>query len=149
MSISEKIQADVIAAMKRGDRERLQTLRMILSQLQLAQKEAGGELDERAEIKVLNAEKKRRRQAADGFRQGGREDSARKEEAEMELIDGYLPSGLDETELAAMVEEGIAASGAVDIKDMGKAMAAVMALVDGRADGKVMSQMVRQKLSGD
>ncbi|RJQ45550.1 MAG: hypothetical protein C4534_04540 [Gaiellales bacterium] len=148
MSISERIQQDVVAAMKQGDRERLQTLRMILSQLQLARKEAGGELAEEQEVKVLAAEKKRRRQAADGFRQGGREESALREEAEMELIDGYLPGGLDERELAALVEEGVAASGAEGIQDMGKAMSAVMALVAGRADGKEVSDLVRKRLTG-
>jgi len=148
VSISERIQQDVVAAMKQGDRERLQTLRMILSQLQLARKEAGGELAEEQEVKVLAAEKKRRRQAADGFRQGGREESALREEAEMELIDGYLPGGLDERELAALVEEGVAASGAEGIQDMGKAMSAVMALVAGRADGKEVSDLVRKRLTG-
>ncbi|MHB0914253.1 MAG: GatB/YqeY domain-containing protein [Thermoleophilia bacterium] len=146
MSISERIQQDVKAAMKSRDQERLQTLRMVLSGLQLARKEAGGELDEAAEIRILAAEKKKRQQAADGFRQGGREESALKEEAESALIDSYLPRGLDEAELAALVEEGIAASGAVGVKEMGAAMSAVMALVAGRADGKAVSELVRQRL---
>lgn len=148
MSISKRIHEDVVAAMKKGDRGQAQTLRMILSQLQLAEKEAGAELTEAEEQKVLAAEKKRRRQAADGFRQGGREESALKEESEMELIDAYLPRGLDEAELQRLVEEGIGESGAAGPQDMGKAMSAVMALVGGRADGKVVSEMVRRKLTG-
>lgn len=146
MSITQSIHQDVIAAMKQGERDRLPTLRMILGALQLAGKEAGGELDEAAEIKVLAGEKKKRQQAADGFRQGGREESALKEEAEAELIDEYLPRGLDDDELAALVDEGISASGATGIKEMGQAMAAVMSLVAGRADGKVVSEMVKQRL---
>lgn len=146
MSISERIQQDVKAAMKAREQEKLLTLRMLLSALQLAEKEADGGLDEAAEIRILAAEKKKRRQAADGFRQGGREESALKEEAESALIDSYLPRGLDEVKLIALVDEGIAASGAVDVKGMGAAMSAVMALVAGRADGKVVSELVRQRL---
>lgn len=147
MSITERIQSDVVAAMKSGQRERLQTLRMVLSGLQLAEKEAGGPLDEAAEMKVLAAEKKKRQQAAEGFRQGGREESALREEAESALIDEYLPAAMAEQELAALVDQGISESGAAGVEDMGKAMAAVMALVAGRADGKIVSALVREKLT--
>jgi hypothetical protein len=134
--------------MKHGDKERLQVLRMILSPLQLAEKEATDELSEDDEIKVLMAEKKRRVQAADGFRQGGREESALKEDEEAKLIDTYLPRGLDEAELEAIVAEGINEVGASGIQDMGKVMSAVMPRIAGRADGKVVSDMVKQRLSG-
>lgn len=148
MSITERIKADVKAAMKEGDKEKLQVLRMILSQLQLGEKEAGGDFGEAGEIKVLAAEKKRRLQAADGFRQGGREESAAREEREAELIETYLPRGLDEADLAELVEAAIADCGASGMGDMGKVMSTVMPRVAGRADGKVVSEIVRQRLSG-
>ncbi len=96
MSISERVQSDVNTAMKAGDRKRAQALRMVLSRLQLEQKEAGGDFGEEQELAVLAAEKKRRLQAAEAFRQGGREESALAEEAEAELIDAYLPEAMGE-----------------------------------------------------
>lgn len=147
MSITDRIQKDAVAAMKQGEKGRLQVLRMLISQLQLAAKESQGEFGEEQEIKVLMAEKKRRVQAADGFRQGGREESARKEEEEAELIDGYLPRGLDPEELEALAAAAIEETGASGMKEMGKVMSAVMPKVAGRADGSAVSDVVKRLLS--
>jgi uncharacterized protein YqeY len=94
-------------------------------------------------------EKKKRQQAAQAFRDGGRNESAEKEEAEADLIDQYLPAGLTREELAAIVDEEIAAGGSSGIKDMGKVMSRVMPRVEGRADGKTVSDMVKNRLTAD
>lgn len=147
MSITDRIQKDMVGAMKAGDKELVAALRMILSPLQLAGKEARGEFDEQQEIAVLISEKKKRMQAAEAFRSGGAEERAGKEEAEAAVIDRYLPQALEPEELAAMVDEAIAAVGAGSPKDMGKVMSQLMPRVAGRADGKALSEMVRQKLA--
>lgn len=148
MSITAQVQKDMVTAMKSQDKQRLSALRMILSQLQLGEKESGGEFGEEQELKVLATEKKRRLQAADAFRDGGREDRAAAEEAEAAIIDGYLPQAMGEDELAALVDEAIAATGAAGIRDMGKVMSALMPRVGGRSDGKVVSSMVKSRLGG-
>lgn len=147
MSLTEKVQRDVVKALKAGEKERLSALRMILSQLQMAGKEARSEYGEEQEMAVLAAEKKRRRQSAEAFRQGGREDRALKEEAEAAIIDEYLPSQLSEAELSALVDEVVTETGASSMKDMGRVMSAAMAKAAGRADGQQLSEAVRQRLS--
>ncbi len=148
MSITEQIQKDMTAAMKARDRRRTTALRMILSALQLAAKEAGDGFGEKEELAVLAAEKKRRLQAAEAFQDGGREDRAAAEKAESELIDAYLPPGLDDEQLEAIIQEAISETGAGGMADMGKVMKAAMERVAGRADGKVVSEMARKALSG-
>ncbi|MHB9111497.1 MAG: GatB/YqeY domain-containing protein [Thermoleophilia bacterium] len=148
MSITRQIQADVVVAMKARDRERVSALRMIVSELQKAAKEAGEDFGEEQELKVLMGEKKKRQQAADAFREGGRAESAAKEEAEAAVIDTYLPRAMDEGELSALVDEAVASTGAGGIRDMGKVMSALMPRVAGRADGKLVSDMVRKRLGG-
>lgn len=148
MSITEQVQRDVVAAMKARDKQRVSALRMIVSELQKAAKEAGDGFGEEQEMKVLAAEKKKRRQAADAFREGGRAESADKEEAEAAIIDTYLPQAMDEGELSALVDEAVASTGAEGIRDMGKVMSALIPGTGGRADGKAVSDMVRKRLGG-
>jgi len=133
--------------MKAHDRDRVSALRMILSQLQLSRKEATGDFGEDQEFTVLNSEKKRRLQASEGFRAGGREESAIKEEAEAALIDTYLPAAMDEAELTGLIKDAIAGVGATGIQDMGKVMSKVMPEVAGRADGKAVSEIVKKQLA--
>ena len=114
---------------------------MVLSELQKAAKE-GGEDD----IAVLRRERKRRLDAAEQFRQGGREELAEKEESEAGLIENYLPSELDDSELESLVTQAIAESGASEPKDMGGVMKLVMARAGGRVDGKRASAHVREAL---
>lgn len=144
--ITEKVQNDMVAAMKARDRERAGALRMLVSELKLGAKEAGGELSEEQETAVLKKEKKRRLQAAAAFRGGGREDSAAKEEAEAALIDTYLPQAMGADELAALIDAAIAETGASGPKDMGRVMSVVMVRAGGRADGKQVSGLVKEKL---
>jgi hypothetical protein len=135
------VKSDLTGAMKAGEKERVGALRLVLSSLQLAVKE--GEDDE---VAVLRRERKRRLDAAEQYREGGRAELAEQEESEAELISGYLPAELSDDELDAIVTEAVAESGAVAPKEIGKVMSIVMPKVGGRADGKRVSAKVREAL---
>jgi len=139
--VLDQVKRDVTTALKAGDKERVGALRLVLSELQKAEKE--GSDDAQA---VLRRERKRRLDAAGQFRDAGREELAAGEEAEAELIQGYLPAELSDDELRDLVEVGVAESGAASMKDMGRAMGAIMPRVAGRADGKRVQGLVREKL---
>jgi len=143
MAIAEQIKTDLQGAMRAGEKTRVGALRLVLSELQKAAKEGGDD-----ELAVLRRERKRRLEAARAYREAGREDLAGGEEAESELIAGYLPAELSDQELAAIVEQAVRDSGAASAKDLGSAMKQAMALVDGRADGKRVSGLVRAALQG-
>jgi uncharacterized protein len=143
MAIADQVSADVKDAMRAGDKERVSALRLVLSELQKAAKEGSDD-----ELAILRRERKRRVEAAGAYREAGRTDLADGEEKEAELIAGYLPAELSEPELEAIVEQAVRESGASTVRDMGGAMKAAMAAVDGRADGKRVSGMVKAALSG-
>ena len=143
-TILERVQSDTTAALKGGDRPRAQALRVVASELQKAHKEADGDADE---VAVLRRERKRRMEAADSYREAGRDDLADAEAAEAELIAAYLPAELPDEELHALVAEAIAEAGATSPKDMGNVMKVVMPRVDGRADGRRVSAAVKEILS--
>jgi len=143
MAIVEQIKVDLHGAMRAGEKDRVGALRLVLSELQKAAKEGGDD-----ELAVLRRERKRRLEAAETYREAGREDLAAGEESEAQLIDSYLPAQLSEEELAAIVEQAVRESGAESAKDMGTAMKRAMAAVDGRADGKRVSGIVRAALAG-
>ena len=128
--------------MKAGERDRVGALRLVVSALQLEAKEGGGD-----EVAVLRRERKRRLEAAEAYREGGSPDRAAAEELEAEIIQAYLPAELSDEELASLVDEAIAESGASGPRDMGEAMGAVMPKVDGRADGGRVSTAVRERLA--
>jgi uncharacterized protein len=143
MAIAEQIKDDLKDAMRAGEKERVSALRLVLSELQKAAKEGPDD-----ELAVLRRERKRRLEAARAYREAGREDLAAGEEAEGELISAYLPAELSEPELQAIVEQAVKESGASSAKDMGAVMKHAMAAVDGRADGKRVSGLVRASLQG-
>ena len=143
MAFQEQIKADLQNAMRAGDKRKVGALRLVLSELQKAAKEGDAE-----ELAVLRRERKRRLEAAEAFRAGGREDLAGDERDEAELIQAYLPAELSEEELHAIVLKAVSESGASSSKDMGSAMRHAMAAVDGRADGKRVSGAVRAALQG-
>jgi uncharacterized protein len=147
LSITEQIQADATAAAKAQDRERLAALRLVLDALNKEAKEARGTLDEQREIVVLKRERKRRAEAAEAYRKGGREELAQAEDAEATLIGGYLPAEISDEELEGLVADALSETGAASQKEMGKVMAAVMSKAGGRADGKRVSELVRAKLA--
>jgi uncharacterized protein YqeY len=142
LSLLAQIQDDVKDAMKAGERERVHALRLIVNELQKAAKESGGE-----EVDVLQRERKRRLEAAEAYREGGRADRAEAEEREAELIGSYMPEQISDEELQAIVGDAVAESGATSPKEMGQVMALVMPKVKGRADGKRVSDAVKEKLT--
>jgi uncharacterized protein YqeY len=142
MSLLAQIQDDVKDAMKAGEKDRVHALRLIVNELQKAAKENGAE-----ELEVLQRERKRRFEAAEAYRDGGRADRAEAEEREAELISAYMPAELSDDELNAIVGDAVAESGASSPKEMGKVMALVMPQVKGRADGKRVSAVVKERLA--
>ena len=145
MPLLDQVKQDVTAALKSGDRERANALRLISSELQKAHKEASG--SEADEVAVLQRERKRRLEAAEAYRDGGREDLAESEQREADLIEAYLPVQLSDDELHAIVGDVVAETGAASPKEMGKVMSMVMPRVQGRADGKRVSAVVKEKLT--
>src|SRR5918997_6921684 len=141
MSLLEQIQHDVKDAMRAGEKQRVHALRLVVNELQKAVKE--GDADE---VEVLQRERKRRFEAAEAYRDGGRAELAEAEEQEAELIGSYLPEQLSDEELGAIVGDAVAESGASSPKEMGKVMAMVMPQVKGRADGRRVSAAVQGKL---
>ena len=141
MTLADQVKNDLTAAMKAGEKTRVGTLRLVLSELQKDAKEGKGD-----ELAVLRRERKRRQEAARAFREGGRGDLADTEEAEQALIETYLPAELDDAELERIVAEAIAQTGAESARDMGKVMPVAMGQVDGRADGRRVSEKVKAAL---
>jgi hypothetical protein len=141
VSVTEQVRADITTAMKSSQRERVTALRLVLSELQKAAKDGSDD-----ELAVLRRERKRRLEAADQFREGGRVELADKEQSEAELISGYLPAELEDSELDALVTDALAETGASTPKEMGQVMKVVMGRVAGRADGKRVSARVREAL---
>ena len=142
MSVLNQVQDDVKTALKAGDRERVHALRLIADALQKAEKENGDD-----PVEVLQRERKRRLEAAEAYREGGRADSAEAEEREAEVIASYMPEPLSEEELSEIVGNAVAESGASSPQEMGKVMALVMPQVKGRADGKRVSAAVKEMLT--
>jgi uncharacterized protein YqeY len=142
VTVVDKLRTDITAAMKAGERDRVGALRLLLSELQKAAKEGDGD-----ELAVLRRERKRRLDAAQQFKDGGREELAAQEAGEAELIAGYLPAELSDDELKAIVRDAVAETGASSPKEMGQVMKAAMARTGGRADGKRVSAHVREALA--
>jgi uncharacterized protein len=142
LQIAERIKSDVASAMKAGERDRVTALRLVLSELQKAEKD--GDTDELA---VLRRERKRRREAAEAYRGAAREDLAEGEEFEAEIIETYLPAELSDAELDGLVQAAVAETGAESQRDMGKVIKHVMAAAGGRADGRRVSTKVKEVLS--
>jgi uncharacterized protein YqeY len=143
MSVLQRVQHDATVALKAGDKERVHALRLVASELQKAAKDGTGD-----EIEVLQRERKRRLEAAAAYRDGGRGDLAEAEHREAEIIGLYMPEQLSDEELEAIVGDAVARMGASSPGEMGKVMSLVMPEVRGRADGKRVSQVVRETLSG-
>jgi uncharacterized protein len=142
MPVLDQVQDDVKTALKAGERERVHALRLIAAELQKAAKEGGAD-----EVEVLQRERKRRLEAAEAYREGGRADAAEAEEREAEIIAAYMPAQISDEELSALVGDAVAETGASSPQDMGKVMSLVMPQVKGRADGKRVSAAVREKLT--
>ena len=142
MAIADTVKQDLTAAMKAGEKDRVGALRLVLSELQKAEKAGDGD-----ELAVLRRERKRRLEAAQAFSDAGRAELAEGEHAEAEMIAAYLPAELSDDELQAIVAAAVAETGATEAKDMGMVMKAAMAKTGGRADGKRVSALVKEALA--
>jgi uncharacterized protein YqeY len=148
MPLIEQIQKDMVAAMKGREEARLEALRMVKAALQKHAIDTMKPLDEQSELQILNTLVKQRRESADMFRKGGRAELAEKEEAELKLIESYMPALPTEAEINAGVSAAIAETGATSLKQMGLVMKAAQAKLAGkRIDGKALSDLIRSKLS--
>ena len=148
MTIIERVQSQLQDAMRSGQRERLDALRLLYSALQRAEKDrAAGEFTDQDALAVLRRERKQRVEAAEAYRAAGQEPRALAEEADLPVIDEYLPAAMGEAELEALVDAVITETGASTIKDMGRVMGLVTQRAEGRADGRTASALVRSRLS--
>jgi hypothetical protein len=141
VTLTDRVKADLTTAMKAGEKGRVGTLRLVLSELQKDAKEGKGD-----EVAVLRRERKRREESARAFRDGGRSDLAEAEDAERAVIEGYLPAEMSDDELARIVAGAVAETGASSPRDLGKVMPVVMRQVAGRADGRRVSDKVKEAL---
>ena len=146
MSLIVRLEEELKQAMVARDETRRDALRLILSSLRSAEKELQRPLHDDEELQVLQRERKRRLEAAEAFRGGGREEQAAGEEQELAVLEEFMPAPLSEDELEEIIDDAIAEVGATSIRDLGRVMADVMPQVSGRADGSVVSQLVREKL---
>ena len=147
MSLTEQLQADMKNAMRDGDAHRRDTLRMALAAVQNAAKDKRADLTDEETLDVLAKQVKTRRESIRAYTDAGRDDLAAKEQAEIEVLQPYLPEQMGEEEVRALVAEAIAATGASSPRDMGRVMGALMPKVKGRADGKLVSSLVNEALA--
>jgi uncharacterized protein YqeY len=147
MSLIVRLEDELKQAMAARDAERRDTLRLILSSLRSAEKDLQRPLHDDEELQVLQRERKRRAEAAEAFREAGRDEQAAAEERELAVLEEFMPTPLSEEELEEIVDDAIAEVGATSMRDIGRVMADVMPQVAGRADGSAVSQLVREKLA--
>jgi len=147
VSLIARIETELREATLARDGERRDALRLILSSLRSAEKELQRPLKDDEELQVLQRERKRRTEAAEAFRGGGREEQAAKEERELAVLEQFMPEPLSEEEIEEIVDDVIAEVGATSMRDLGRVMADVMPQVAGRVDGSTVSQLVREKLA--
>ena len=148
MTLKERITEDMKAAMRASEKERLSTIRMVLAAIKQREVDERIVLDDSQVIAVLEKMVKQRKESIAQFEQGGRTDLAAKEQAEIVLLQSYLPAQLSDAEIEAIVRDAIAATGASSVKDMGKVMGAVKAKAAGRADMGAVSARIKAALSG-
>ncbi|MGB0588597.1 MAG: GatB/YqeY domain-containing protein [Myxococcota bacterium] len=146
MALIDTLNGDVKAAMKGGDKIRLNTVRMLIAALKNERISAGADLSADQELQLLATQAKRRRESITLYQEGGREDLAAQESAELTVIEGYLPEQLTEDDVRAMVVDIMAATGAESMRDMGKVMGQLMPKLKGRFDGKLAKGVVQSAL---
>jgi uncharacterized protein len=147
MTLVERVEDELRAARLARDDDRRDALSLALHALREAQKELQRPLSDDEELQVFQRERKRRLEAAEAFRTGGREDRAEDEEYELEVLEEFMPEPLSEDELEEIIDDVISEVGATSIRDIGRVMAGVMHQVSGRADGSHVSQLVKEKLA--
>jgi uncharacterized protein len=147
MSLIARIEDELKEARLARDADRRDALSLVLNALRAAEKELARALSDDEELQVLRRERKRRLEAAEAFRTGGREEQAEDEEYELEVLEEFMPEPLTEDELEEIIDDVISEVGATSIRDLGRVMAAVMHQVSGQADGSTVSQLVKEKLA--
>jgi uncharacterized protein YqeY len=147
VSLQDQVQTELTAAMRSGDQLRRDTLRMVTSAAQYAEKNQRRKLTDDEFLAVLAREVKTRRESVEAFRAGGREDLATKEEREIRILQEFLPAELSNDELQSLVDEAVRATGASSVRDLGKVMGYLVPRTRGRADGKRVSELAAQALA--
>ena len=148
MSLKDQLTADMKAAMKGGEKDRLRVIRLILADIKRVEVDSRKELDDAGLLAVLEKAVKQRRDSVEQFTKGGREDLAANERAEIEVLSGYMPEQLSDAELDALVDDVVSATGAESIRDMGKVMGAIKSRAAGKADMGAVSARVKARLGG-
>jgi uncharacterized protein YqeY len=147
MTLVERLESELKQAMLARDEARRDALRLLIASLRGAEKELQRTLHEDEELQVLQRERKRRQEASEAFRSAGRDEQAEAEDRELAVLEEFMPEPLGEDDLEEIVDSAIAEVGATSMRDFGRVMADVMPQVSGRADGSVVSQLVREKLA--
>ena len=147
MSLIARMEDEVKQATLARDADRRDALRLLLAALRSAEKELQRPLSDEEELQVLQRERKRRLEAIEAYRAAGRAEQAEKEEDELDVLEDFMPEPLSEEELELIVDDAIAENGATSMRDFGRVMADVMPQISGRADGSVVSQLVKEKLA--
>ena len=148
MSIQAEISAALKDAMREKNEAKLTSLRSVLTAIKNREKEVRRSLEDPEVISLISSQIKQRKESIDYYRKAGREDLVKAEESEMQILQAYMPEELSAEEMSQALDEVISEVGAVSIKDMGKVMKAAMAKLAGRADGRTINEMVKEKLSG-
>ncbi len=146
MNLQQQLMEDMKAAMKAGQRERLAAIRMLRAQLKDAEIAKGGQLSPEEELKVLGGAVKKRKESIAAFEAAGRQDLVAREKEQLAALEAYLPQQLSAQELEREIDAVIAEVGAVSIKDLGKVMAEAMKRLRGRAEGRLVQDLVRRRL---
>jgi len=147
MTLKEQLTQDMKSAMKQKDRVQLATIRLLRSAIKNREIELREELNDEEVIKVISTSVKQHKESIEQFKKGGREELVKKEQAELKILESYLPQQMSEAEINALVQEAIEAVNATSMKDMGKVMKYIMPKTQGRADGKMINQLVKAQLS--
>ncbi|RMG96038.1 MAG: GatB/YqeY domain-containing protein [Chloroflexi bacterium] len=146
MSLKETLKRDMAAAMRAGDTQKRDTLRMLLAAVKQAEVDSRTELDDNGILNVLTKQAKQRRESIADYEKGGRTDLVQKETAELEIIENYLPKQMSREEIRQLASKAIAEVGATSAKDMGKVMGKLMPQLKGKADGRLVNEVVRELL---
>jgi uncharacterized protein YqeY len=146
-SLKDRLQTDLKAAMKGKDTARRDTVRLLISELKKKEIDVRHELEFAEELQLLQSQAKQRRDSIEQFRAGNREDLVAHEQAQLDIIESYLPRQMSDEELAAFIDEGIAQTGAQEPKDMGKLMGLLSKSAEGRVDGRRLADEVRRRLT--
>jgi len=147
MGLLDRLQNEMKVAMKNKDRDRLSTIRMLISEIKKVQIDTKKDLSDEEIVKILQKYAKQRKDAIEQYKSAGREDLVEKEEKELKIVKEFLPEQLSENEIEKLVDETIQELNASSMKDMGKVMKAVMQKISGRAEGSIVSQIVKNKLN--